>query len=62
MRHNVTHLYLAGASAKTGNGHTPGTLSNPLGGFYVKEPTPEDMDLEADIKRAARSDSVGVVR
>ena len=37
-------------------------LSNPLGGFYVKEPTPEDMDLEADIRRAARSDSVGVVR
>jgi len=62
VRRNATHLYLAGASAETGNGHTLGAPSSPPGSFYVKEPSPEDMDLEAtNIKQAARSDPVGVI-
>ena len=55
------NLYQADASAGTGDGHAPRTLSNPPSDVYVKEPSPEDMDLEADSERASRSDPVGVV-
>lgn len=61
-RRNMTYLYSAGASAGSGNSQTPGTPSSHLGDVYVKELSPEVIDLEANIKRAARSDSVGVVR
>ena len=65
-RHNKErvrhHPYTAGTSAGTGNRHVaPGTLSIPPSDIYVKDLSPEDIDLEGKVKRAARSDSVGVI-
>ena len=63
VHHNVAYLYSASASAETGNGCTPGTPLSPPSDFYVKEFSPEDIDIdpEADVSQASRSDPVGAV-
>jgi hypothetical protein len=48
--------------ARTKDNHTPGVSSSAPSDVYVKELSPEDIDLGGNVKRAARSDSVGVVR